>query len=280
MAELYRVRQIGPGTRVFGLLGRGIGYTLSPAIHNAGFAARGIDAVYVPLEADSLEAFIAALPGLCLSGFGVTQPYKVAILPHLAAMDEAARECGAVNTVVVEGAALLGSNTDGRGVLAPVRQRLDPSGKQVVIAGAGGAARSAAMALSRRGALVTVLARDPGKAAALAESFGCRSGDLASIDRYEWDGLINATPVGSLSQRDATPVPAGRLRAGTLVMDMVYAPRETRLLREARERGCIVIEGLEMLLAQAVAQFETWTGVEAPVDAMRRALTAATEERA
>jgi 3-dehydroquinate dehydratase/shikimate dehydrogenase len=280
MAELYRVRQIGPGTRVFGLLGRGIGYTLSPVIHNAGFAACGIDAVYVPLDADSIAAFIAALPGLRLSGFSVTQPYKIEILPHLTAMDEVARECGAVNTVVVDGATLLGSNTDGLGVLAPVRQRLDPSGKRVVIVGAGGAARSAAMVLSRRGALVTVLARDPGKAATLAESLDCRSGDLASIERYEWDVLINATPVGSASQRYATPVPAARLRAGTLVMDMVYAPRETRLLREAREHGCIVIEGLEMLLAQAVAQFETWTGVAAPVDAMRQALLAATEERA
>jgi 3-dehydroquinate dehydratase/shikimate dehydrogenase len=279
MAGLYRVRQVGPGTRVFGLLGRGISYTLSPVIHNAAFAALGIDAIYVPLDADSLDAFLAALPGLQVSGFSVTQPYKVELVRHLAAIDEVGRECGAVNTVVVDGAALRGWNTDGVGVVAPIVQRLEPRGKRIVILGAGGAARSAALSLVRRGAAVTVLARRAEKAAAIAAGLGCASGDLAEIARYDWDVLINATPVGSVSQRDATPVRADLLRSDGLVMDMVYAPRETRLLREARERGCTVIDGLEMLLAQAAAQFEIWTGRGAPVAAMRAALIEAAGER-
>ncbi len=122
---------------------------------------------------------------------------------------------------------------------------------------------------------MTVLARELGQAQDVARLFGCDYGELTTVARHEWDILINATPVGSAAMPDATPVPAEALRAGALVMDMVYAPRETRLLREARERGCVVVAGAEMLLGQAVVQFETWTGQPAPVAVMREALEGA-----
>jgi 3-dehydroquinate dehydratase/shikimate dehydrogenase len=273
MAERYRVREIGRDTRVYGILGRSVGHSLSPIIHNRAFAERGIDARYVTLEAEALEAFVQSLPPLKLSGFSVTAPYKVDILPHLAEIDEMAALCGSVNTVVVrDDGTLQGSSTDGSGVLVPLKKRLDVKGKPVVIVGAGGAARAAAFALHRKKAQVTLLARDPAKAAVVATAVGCEYGDLSTIGNRTWDVLINATPIGGMATVKDTPVPASCLRRGTVVFDMVYVPQQTRLLREAQAAGCQIIGGLEMLLAQAVGQFETWTGTEAPGDVMLEAV--------
>jgi 3-dehydroquinate dehydratase/shikimate dehydrogenase len=271
LADLYRVREVSQKTKVFGVLGSHVERSLSPMIHNRAFEAASIDAVYVPLQAEALEPFMQALPELGLSGFSVTRPYKVEILPLLQEVDESAALCGSVNTVVVrEDGSLQGSTTDGIGVLAPLKKKIDVKGKDVVIVGAGGAARAAALALQRKGARPTLLARDPAKAEFVAQSLGCASGDLAEIRNFSWDVLINATPVGSTAHgADASPVPKDAHRPGTVVFDMVYEPLETQLLRDAQAAGCAVVEGLEMLIAQAVAQYETWTGKEAPVSAMK-----------
>src|SRR5262249_45670930 len=253
--------------------------SLSPVLHNRAFAARGLDAVYVPLQAEALGPFLEALPALGLSGFSVTRPYKVDILPHLAEVEEPAALSGSVNTVVVHDGLLRGSTTDGTGVLVPLKKKIDVKGRAVVILGAGGAARAAALALSGKGAKVTLLARDPTRAAEVAGALGCASGALGDAGRYTWEILINATPVGSGKSADDTPLPGERHRAGTIVMDMVYDPLETRFLREAAAAGCRTIDGLQMLLAQAVAQFETWTGLEAPVDTMKSAALFLAQER-
>ena len=148
---------------------------------------------------------------------------------------------------------------------------MDLKGKSAVIIGAGGAARAAALALHRKGARVTVVARRAEQAAAVARAFGCAHAGLADLGGVTWDVIINATPVGSLALPDQSPLPAKLHRPGTVVLDMVYEPLETRFLREAQQAGCTIIDGLEMLLAQAVAQFETWTGLEAPLDVMKSA---------
>jgi shikimate dehydrogenase len=232
-----------------------------------------IDAVYVPLEAEALAPFLESIPLLRVSGFSVTQPYKVDIVPHLQEVEELAAVCGSVNTVVVrEDQALLGSSTDGVGVLTPLKKRIDPNGKNVVVIGAGGAARAAAFALHHAGAFVTVLARDEEKATAVAHAVGCGGDALAMLADHAWDILINATPVGGVTMVHDTPVPPQLHRRGSVVLDMVYVPQETRLLREARAAGCQAIGGLEMLLAQAEGQFETWTGRKAPTDIMREAV--------
>jgi 3-dehydroquinate dehydratase/shikimate dehydrogenase len=279
LSELYRVREITPATRVYGILGQGIGRSLSPIIHNSAFRASEIDAVYVPLEADSMSAFIESLPALKLSGFSVTRPYKVEILPHLGDVEELASVCGSVNTVVVrDDESLAGSSTDGVGVLVPLGRRIDIAGKNVIVIGAGGAARAAAFALKGAGAFVTILARDPEKAGAIAHAIGCGSDALATLRDRTWDVIINATPVGGVSFVHDTPVPPELHRRGSVVFDMVYVPQETRLLREARAAGCQTIGGLEMLLAQAEGQFETWMGKPAPADVMREAVFAYLEE--
>ena len=271
MADVYRVRHVSPATRVYGVLGGAVRHSHSPFLHNRAFAARQVDAVYVPLQAEALEPFVRALPALDLSGFSVTRPYKVEILPHLHEVEDAAATCGSVNTVVVHEGTLRGSTTDGIGVVGPLKKRGELKGKAVVILGAGGAARSAALSLRRKGARVTLLARNPRQAAEAAAAAGCAPGSLDALPLHVWDILINATPVGSASAPDETLLLARLHRRGTLVLDMVYDPLETRFLREARAAGCTVIDGLEMLLAQAVAQFETWTALEAPAEAMREA---------
>jgi 3-dehydroquinate dehydratase/shikimate dehydrogenase len=268
LAEDYRVRSIGPATRVYGLLGVDVLRSLSPAIHNRAFSACGVDAVYVPLQAESLSAFLEALPGLGLSGFSVTRPYKSDIVAHVPSITPTAAESGSVNTVVVQDGRLLGLSTDGDGVVGPLRKRLDVAGRRVVILGAGGAARAAAFALVRAGARVRVLARRPEQAAAVARGARCGHGPLAALAGEEWDVLVHATPVGSGACPGESLVPAGSLRRGAVVLDMVYEPRDTPLLRAAREAGCRTIEGVEMLVAQAVGQFEAWTSARAPVEAM------------
>jgi 3-dehydroquinate dehydratase/shikimate dehydrogenase len=271
LADVYRVRQINRNTKVFGLLGADVERSLSPLLHNRAFAAAGIDAVYVPLQSDALEPFLQALPELQLTGFSVTRPFKVEILPFLDEVEESAALCGSVNTVLVHDGVLQGSTTDGLGVLAPLRRRVEVKGRPVAIVGAGGAARSAALALGRRGAQVTLFTRDPEKAAVVAAALGCSAGALAEIGEAAWDVLINATPVGSSSAPELAPVPASVHRASSVAFDMVYDPLETLFLKQARAAGATTIGGLEMLIAQAAFQFETWTGRDAPVDEMKAA---------
>jgi 3-dehydroquinate dehydratase/shikimate dehydrogenase len=278
LRDTYRVGSICRSTRVYGLLGTDVLRSLSPAIQNRAFAEREIDAVYVPVQAESMAAFAAALPGLDLSGFSVTRPYKGAILPYLHSVTATVAESGSANTVVVQEGRLLGLSTDGDGVLVPLRKRLDPAGRVVAIVGAGGASRAAAFALVRAGAQVTVLARRAEQAAEVAAATGCASAGLDTLPGLRWDVLVNATPVGSGACPGRAPVPETALRSGAVVFDMVYEPRETALLAAARARGCVVIDGVEMLVAQAVGQFEAWTRQAAPVAAMTEAALAAIAE--
>ena len=278
LADVYRVRSVGPATRVYGLLGSDVLRSLSPAIQNRAFATTGTDAVYVPLQAESMPAFASALPALGLSGFSVTRPYKGAILPHLDSVTLHAAESGSANTVVSQDGRLVGLSTDGDGVLVPLRRRVDPAGRTVAILGAGGAARAAAFALVRAGARVTVLARRPEQAAEVASATGCASAGLEALPGLAWDVLVNATPLGSGAFPGQSPAPAEVLREGAVVFDMVYEPRETPLLAAAKARGCLRIDGVEMLVAQAVGQFEAWTGRTAPVEEMTGAAVAAIAE--
>jgi 3-dehydroquinate dehydratase/shikimate dehydrogenase len=272
MDTVYNVKTIGPQTRIYGLVGGDVLRSLSPAIHNRGFSESGIDAVFVPLQSDSLGAFFQAFPHLGLSGFSVTRPYKVEMVGRMQAVDATVAQCGSVNTVVVHDSGQLhGTSTDGLGVVAPLRKRGEIKGKSVLILGAGGAARAAAAALEERGATVRILARNREKALQVGTEVGCAAGDLNVLLNSQWDILINATPVGGGSLAEQTLVPKALLKSGSTVLDMIYDPLETRLLREAAQAGCTVISGFEMLLAQAAAQYEVWTGNEAPIDAMRSA---------
>jgi shikimate dehydrogenase len=248
-------------------------------IHNRAFAECAMDAVYVPLQAEALQPFLHALPALRLSGFSVTRPFKVDIVARLDSVDWTATLAGSVNTVSVREGRLEGSSTDGLGILVPLRKKTEIKDRAIVILGAGGAARAAALALVQEGARVTVLARNPEQAAAVAKDTGCAQGELSRLASYSWDVLINATPMGSASMPGESPVDPVLLHPGTVVFDMVYEPLETPLLRDADQAGCETIDGLQMLLAQAAGQFEAWTGREAPEEAMKSAALVAIQER-
>jgi shikimate dehydrogenase/3-dehydroquinate dehydratase type I len=272
MDQLYRVRRLSARTKVYGIVGSDVGRSLSPQIHNRAFAACGLDAVYVPLSTDDLASLLSARRALGLAGFSVTRPYKVEILGRLDAIDDEAAAAGSVNTVVAEGDRLRGFSTDGVGVVAPLEKQLALEGAAVLVLGAGGAARAAAHALRKEGAAVTLLARDPEKAAEAARAIGCDYGPLGSAGERSFDAAVNATPLGGGSLQDETPLPASAWRAGAVAFDMVYDPLETRFLREAKASGARTVGGLEMLLHQAVGQFEAWTGMSAPLEVMRQAL--------
>jgi shikimate dehydrogenase len=184
-----------------------------------------------------------------------------------------------VNTVTVRDGVLAGSSSDGEGVLGPLRRRVEPAGRRAVIIGAGGAARAAAFALTDAGAVVSIAARRPAQAAEVAAATGATAlPSLDALGSVEWDVLLNATPVGSGALPGGTPVPASALRPGAIVFDMVYEPRETPLLAAARARGCVAIDGVEMLVAQALGQLEAWLGQAPPLEVLRQAALEAIAE--
>ena len=274
MVGRYRFKRTSAATAVYGVAGAPIGHSLSPPMHNAGFEAAGLDAVYVPFEATSADDLMTLADALGVAGLSVTAPFKESILDHVGNVDALGRQVGAVNTVRADGDGWIGLNTDVPGFLAPLDARVDVSGVRSTVLGAGGAARAVAVALASRGGAVTVCARRPERAAAVARLAGGTVGTLPPR-RGSWDLLVNTTPVGTAQGVTATPVPATSLGVGGTVYDLVYNPAWTRLLREAAAAGCDTIGGLDMLVAQAVRQFEWWSGSRPPADLFRTAALAA-----
>lgn len=277
MVHRYRFRRTSASTAVYGVAGAPIRHSLSPPMHNAGFEAAGVDAVYVPFEATDADDLMTLADALGVAGLSVTAPFKESIMAHLQDVDALGRQVGAVNTVRSNGQGWVGVNTDVLGFLAPLDAYGDLSGLRSTVLGAGGAARAAAAALGSRGAAVTVCARQRERAAAVARLAGGTVGTLPPAPG-SWDLLVNTTPVGTRPAITETPVPAALLRGGRTVYDLVYNPGRTRLLREAAEAGCETIGGLDMLVAQAERQFEWWSGAAPPAELFRRAALKALEE--
>ncbi|HEX5070397.1 MAG TPA: type I 3-dehydroquinate dehydratase [Vicinamibacterales bacterium] len=270
LIDTYRVRQTGPRTRVYGIIGTPLSHSASPAMHNAAFAAKGIDAVYVPIETADANDFLVAADGFGLAGASVTAPVKTQWAAHGVRLDAASTRIGAINTLVrAERGEWEGRNVDVDGFLGPLARRgLQMTGQRVVVLGAGGAARATVWALARQGAQIEVCARRLESAARLAADFGATA--VAWPPRPDWDLLVNATPVGTWPAADQSPLPRESVRGG-LVYDLVYNPPETTLMKLARDAGADAISGLEMLVGQARAQFEYWTGTTAPESVMERA---------
>ena len=269
LLDEFRVRQVGADTAVYGLLGAPVEHSLSPAMHNAAFAAAGHDAVYVPLEAADVDDFWSLARRLRLRGASVTAPFKEQVLARLDRRDPLVEQVGAANTLRATDNGWSGCNTDVPGFLEPLEQRIALDGCRAAVLGAGGVARAVAVALASRGARVIICARNPRRAAAVAELVGGAAGPLAPR-AGSWDVLVNATPAGTWPAVHESPLPDGPFD-GRLVYDLVYNPRETRLLAAARAAGCATLGGLPMLVAQAQRQFTWWTGIPAPAAVMRRA---------
>ncbi|MFB6096570.1 MAG: shikimate dehydrogenase [Haloferacaceae archaeon] len=263
---------------VYGLIGNPVGHSLSPPMHEAAYAALGMDARYVTFEParDAADAAIRGADALGVAGLNVTIPFKQDVL-ELVDPDPLAARIGAVNTVdfATDGRPA-GYNTDAAGVTRAFEHHgVDLDDAEAVVVGAGGAGRAAAFALADAGASVHVANRTVERAEELAGAVpGAAAGGLDSLERTvpAADVLVNATSVGM--EADDSPVPAGLLHEGLAVLDAVYAPIETRLLREAAAAGATTIDGAWMLLFQGVEAFERWTGESAPVEVMNDALRA------
>jgi 3-dehydroquinate dehydratase/shikimate dehydrogenase len=283
MRDLYRINSITELTQIMGIVGLPVAHSISPHMHNVAFAARGVDAVYMPLEVQDVEEFVRRMAhprtremDWNLRGFSVTAPHKTRIMQHLDWIDAASKEIGAVNTVVVRGEELHGYNTDGAAVLAGLNGRVNVGGARVGVIGAGGAARALLWSLKQRGASTTVFARDESKARETVAAFGAKASPLEGAQFEEFDVVVNATPLGTRGKLEAeSPVKATQLRGTKVVYDLVYNPRETRFMTEGRIAGCEAYGGLPMLVAQAAEQFKLWTDLVAPIDVMNEAATGA-----
>ncbi len=266
-------------TKIFGILGRPVAHVLSPALHNAAFRALGLNAVYVAFPVVDLSQAVAGLRGLGIAGVSVTIPFKVEIIPLLDAIDRQASRIGAVNTVINQKGSLVGHNTDWQGALKALKAKTAIAGEHFLVLGAGGASRAITFGILEEGGRVTVTDLEPARARALALEWGVEAIPLKDLERCPAPILINATPVGMAPDVEGIALDPGLLDRFQLVMDAVYRPLTTRLLREARARGCATIDGLQMLIHQAAAQFQLFTGEPAPMDIISQAAHAALGEK-
>lgn len=264
-------------TRLAAVIGHPVIHSLSPAIHNAAFAATGLDWVFVAFDVavGDVRGALEGTRALGIAGLSVTMPHKAAVAELVDELTPAAASLGAVNCVVNRHGHLLGDNTDGAGFLRGLADDSghSVSGRRCLVVGAGGAARAVVLACAEAGAEeVVVLNRNRQRGEAAAELAGERGriGEPGDVARAEM--VVNATPIG-MGDDQRLPLDPSALSPGQVVVDLVYHPAETPLLRAARRRGLGAHNGLSMLVHQAAVAFERWTGTTAPVEAMRDAVS-------
>jgi shikimate dehydrogenase len=273
-------------TQFCGVIGNPVEHSLSPAIHNAAFQKLGLNFLYLAFRVEAIGDAIKGLRALGnFRGASVTIPHKVAAVPFLDSVEPIARHIGAINTIVAAGGILTGYNTDATGALRALREgSVALKGRKVVMLGSGGAARAIAFALGAETGIdcLAILGIDRQERTALTRDLRSKTGmtvqdlplDEVTLRKLLPDThvLIHCTPMGMSPKVHETSVPATLLHAGLTVMDIVYNPRDTRLLKDAKAVGCCTIPGIEMFLHQAAAQFELWTNQAAPTDVMRAVL--------
>ena len=275
---------MNPPRKIFGLIGYPVEHSLSPFMHNAAFKALDINAKYELFELKPLELedFLSSLSQRNIYGLNVTIPYKEQVIAFLDKISPEAQLIGAVNTIKASKEKLEGFNTDGAGFLRHITEDLgfDPKGKTVCVIGAGGAAKAVVVYLSKAGAKrITIYDLENGRSQKLIvhlkESFKdvefMQTDSIGGLNMSDSDLLINATPVG-MKDSDPLIVSEGVIHKGLLVYDLIYNPKETKLLKLAKEKGARVSNGLGMLLYQGMLSFEIWTGRLAPSEIMRKAL--------
>jgi len=280
LINVYQIQKLTRETAITGLVGSPVSHTLSPQIHNAGFAGSITNAVYIPFEVHDLKTFFRRMVhprtreiDWPLRGLSITAPHKSNVPAELDWIEPSAREIGAVNTVVVEEDRLCGYNTDASAFIEPLKNRFGSlQNARVAILGAGGAVSAALYMLTQEKAAVTIFARDQRQAKSLAERWSTQYSELQGAVFAEFDVVINATPLGTKGLGEfETPAVAQQLSGARLAYDLVYNPQVTQFLREAQSAGCETLAGLPMLLAQAAQQFQLWTGEAANIDVMKAA---------
>jgi 3-dehydroquinate dehydratase/shikimate dehydrogenase len=283
LKRIYHYDRINAETKVYGVIGDPVAHSLSPLIHNTAFQHLGINAVYVPFRVprSHLEEFLKEYDKLPVYGYSVTIPHKEHAAVLAAQKDPAVELTQAANTLIRGDDGFMAYNTDYHAardsLLATLPAAADGgmpslSGRLALLLGAGGVARAMAHVLQREGAVLTITNRTPAHTQELAEEVGCRAVDWAARHSVVCDTVINCTSVGMHPNLDEMPIHPSFLKPGLLVMDCVYTPEQTLLIKEARHRGCNVLTGVDMFVRQAASQFELFTGREPPLALMRKVI--------
>ena len=278
--RVYQYPRINPETKIFGLIGDPVAHSLSPLIHNTAFRSLGINSVYIPFRVPraALEGFLKDFDQLPVHGYSVTIPHKEAAAEFAQQKDAAVTLTHAANTLVKGEDGFTAYNTDYEAARESLLANLPPGpngelgslhARTALILGAGGMARAMAHALQREGVLLSITNRTPERTHRLAEEVGCRVVEWPARHSYLCEILVNCTSVGMHPNLDDSPIHPGALKPGQIVMDSVYTPETTLLVKEARSRGCHVITGVDMFVRQAALQFQFFTGREPPLDLMR-----------
>ncbi len=275
-------------TALYCLFGRPARHSLSPAMHNAAFEEKGLNAVYLAFEPERAIDAVRSMRSLGIKGASVTIPFKTDIIDDIDQIDPLAEKIGSVNTLVNRSGTITGYNTDGYGAIRALQTAGVPlDGRKALVIGNGGSARAIAFSLLDAGSRVVILGRDEKKAARLARDLSrhfpeVESGRIDSAGTLMTDDnalIINTTPVGMFPDIGSCPIDPSILKKGNVVFDIVYSPVRTRLIESAASAGCTTIPGTEMLLYQGARQFELWTSLTAPVETMRTALEFGLAER-
>lgn len=270
--------KINAETSLYCVIGDPICHSLSPIMHNAAFQELGYNGIYLAFNVKDVISAIAGFKGLGIQGASITIPHKLAVIDLLDQIDETAVKIGAVNTVINKDGKLCGYNTDCLGATSALLEKTEIKGKDVVLVGAGGAARAIGFGILTEGGNLTILNILEDEGQALAKDLGVNYYPLERFKDLDCDILINSTPLGMIPNTSTVAVEAEYLRSSMTVMDIVYNPLKTRLLKEAEAIGCNIVDGVSMFVYQGVAQFEMWTGLKAPVDLMRKTVINALEE--
>jgi len=272
--------KINAKTKLCIIIGDPVDHSLSPAMHNAGYEALGINDKFVYIAAnvkvENVKDVIKAMRVMGFRGLTCTIPHKIEVIKYLDKIDPIAEKIGAVNTVVNDGGVLIGYNTDWLGVVIPLEKETDLTGKKAAIIGAGGAARAMAYGLIARKSKVTIFNRTFEKGRNLAHEIGgdCNGCSMENIDEAigDFDIILNATSLGMGKSVGLSPILKSKIKSHQIVFDAVYSPFETQLLKDAKRQGATIIHGTEMLLHQGTEQFKLYTEYEAPVEVMRKVL--------
>ena len=259
-------------TKLYGVIGNPVRHSLSPIIHNAAFRRMELNAAYLAFQVNNLMEALNGIRGLGICGVSVTIPFKTQVIPFLDQVEDIARKIQAVNTIKNEEGKLVAYNTDWRGALEALEEKVDLKGKKVLLLGAGGAARAIGFGLKEKGSQVIISNRSSDKANELAKDLGFVCQPWLSISEPKIDVIINATSVGMSPHKAESPLPKIFLKEGMVVMDIVYQPLKTKLLEEAEKRGCQTIDGLEMLARQGAGQLEIWTGRKPEINQIKEDL--------
>lgn len=247
--------KIDSQTKLCCIIGNPVEHSLSPAMHNTAYKELGLNFAYLALKVDDVKNAIAGIRSLGIRGTSVTVPHKISVMQYLDDIDETAKKIGAVNTIVNNNGKLIGYNTDYLGAIKALEEKTSLKGKNVILIGSGGAARAIAFGLQQKQAQITILNRNYDKTKLL-----------------DADILIHATPIGMSPNIGKSLIPNEYLNTALLVFDIVYNPKETKLIQDAKKIGCTIVYGYKMLLYQAVAQFQLFTGEKAPISIMEKEL--------